>query len=230
LSFTDLPHLSNRQVKEVDALTQQRFGISVEWLMEAAGWQVARFCSGPTVVVCGVGNNAGDGLAAARHLHRWRKLAGVCCLDAGRLKGAAAKELDALVRLGVDVSATLDLVNTELVVDAIFGTGISRAPEGRFSEWIETINASGARIVAVDLPSGLDSDTGVAYAPTVRADLTVTLGLPKPGLLSADGPRLCGDVWVADIGVPFEAYVELGLQVPRDLFAESDRIHLGVTR
>jgi NAD(P)H-hydrate epimerase len=116
------------------------------------------------------------------------------------------------------------------VVDAIFGTGISRAPEGRFSEWIETINASGARIVAVDLPSGLDSDTGVAYAPTVRADLTVTLGLPKPGLLSADGPRLCGDVWVADIGVPFEAYVELGLQVPRNLFAESDRIHLGVTR
>jgi len=229
LSSTDLPALSSRQVKEVDALTQKRFGISVEWLMEAAGWQVARFCSGPAVVVCGVGNNAGDGLAAARHLHRWGKLAGVCCLDAGRLKGAAAKELDALIRLGVAVSTNLK-VNAELVVDAIFGTGISRAPEGRFAEWIEAINSSGAHVIAVDVPSGLDSDTGVAYSQSVRADLTVTLGLPKPGLLIADGPRLCGDLWVADIGVPFEAYAELDLQVPRDLFAESDRIHLGAGR
>jgi NAD(P)H-hydrate epimerase len=229
LSSTDLPALSSRQVKEVDALTQERFGISVEWLMEAAGWQVARFCSRLTVVVCGVGNNAGDGLAAARHLHRWGKLAGVCCLDAGRLKGAAAKELDALIRLGVAVSTNLK-VDADLVVDAIFGTGISRAPEGRFAEWIEAINKSGARVIAVDVPSGLDSDTGVAYSPSVRADLTVTLGLPKPGLLIADGPRLCGDLWVADIGVPFEAYAELGLQVPRDLFAESDRVDLGAGR
>jgi NAD(P)H-hydrate epimerase len=230
LSSIDLPLLSSRQVKEVDALTQERFGISVEWLMEAAGWQVARFCSGPAVVVCGVGNNAGDGLAAARHLHRWGKLAGVCCLDAGRLKGAAARELDALIRLGVAVSTNLDLAKAKLVVDAIFGTGISRAPEGRFAEWIEMINSSGARVIAVDVPSGLDSDTGVAYSPSVRADLTVTLGLPKPGLLIADGSRLCGDLWVADIGVPFEAYVELGLQAPRDLFAESDRVHLGAGR
>lgn len=198
--------------------------------MEAAGWQVARFCSLPSVVVCGVGNNAGDGLAAARHLHRWGKLAGVCCVDAGRLKGPAARELDALTRLGVEVSDELRLSNEGLVVDAIFGTGLSRAPEGYFSEWIEAINASRARVVAVDVPSGLDSDSGVAYAPAVRADLTVTLGLPKPGLRKADGPRLCGEVWVADIGVPFEAYTKLGIHVPRDLFAESDRVRLGSNR
>jgi NAD(P)H-hydrate epimerase len=91
---------------------------------------------------------------------------------------------------------------------------------------MESVNGSGARVIAVDVPSGLDSDTGVAYAPTVRADLTVTLGLPKPGLTKADGPRVAGEVWVADIGVPFEAYAELGLQVPRDLFSESDRVRL----
>lgn len=223
-----VPVTTSRQVKEVDALTQERFGISVEWLMEAAGWQVARFCPEPALVVCGVGNNAGDGLAAARHLHRWSKLAKVCCLDAGRLKGPSARELDALTKVGVEVSDELRLTGAELVVDAIFGTGISRAPEGRFSEWIEAINGSGARVIAVDVPSGLDSDTGVAYAPTVRADITVTLGLPKPGLSEADGPRLCGEVWVADIGVPFEAYAELGLRVPRDLFGQSDRIRLGI--
>ncbi len=198
--------------------------------MEAAGWQVARFCTAPAIVVCGVGNNAGDGLAAARHLHRWGKLAGVCCLDAGRLKGAAVKELDALAKLGVKVSDELRLSDARLVVDAIFGTGVSRAPEGRFSEWIEAINSSKARVIAVDVPSGLDSDSGVAYAPSVRADLTVTLGLPKPGLTRADGPRLSGEVWVADIGVPFEAYAEVGVQVPRDLFAESDRVRLEASR
>jgi hydroxyethylthiazole kinase-like uncharacterized protein yjeF len=227
LSSIDLPVLSSSQVKEVDALAQERFGISVEWLMEAAGWQVARFCLASSVVVCGVGNNAGDGLAAARHLHRWGFLSRVCCFDAGRLKGPAARELDALTRLGIEVSDQLNVANAELVVDAIFGTGISRAPEGRFSEWIETINASPARVIAVDVPSGLDSDSGVAYAPSVRADLTVTLGLPKPGLTRADGPRVCGDVWVADIGVPFEAYAAVGLEVPRDLFAKADRVHLG---
>lgn len=226
MSSTDPPLLSSLQVKEVDALTQERFGIWVEWLMEAAGWQVARFCSQPAAVVCGVGNNAGDGLAAARHLHRWGKLAAVSCLDAARLKGAAARELDALSRLGVEVSTELRLTGAGLVVDAIFGTGISRAPQGRFSDWIEAINTSGARVIAVDVPSGLDSDTGVAYAPTVRADLTVTLGLPKPGLTKADGPRLCGEVWVADIGVPFEVYAAIGVEVPRDLFAESDRVPL----
>jgi len=221
------PLLGSSQVKEVDALTQERFGIAVEWLMEAAGWQVARFCDQPTYVVCGVGNNAGDGLAAARHLHRWGRLHGVCCMEPGRLRGAAAQELTALRRCGVEVAAEPNFVGTRLVLDAIFGTGLSRAPEGRFAEWIEAMNSSGARVIAVDIPSGLDADTGVAYAPTVRADLTVTLGLPKPGLLQADGPSMAGEVWVADIGVPFEAYAAIGAEIPKDLFASSDRFMLG---
>jgi NAD(P)H-hydrate epimerase len=226
LSFSDLPALSSRQVKEVDALAQERFGISVEWLMEAAGWQVARFCPKRTAVVCGVGNNAGDGLAAARHLHRWGKLASVSCIDRARLQGAAAKELVALRRIGVEIASDLKLGDADAVVDAIFGTGLSRRPEGAFAAWIEAINASGKQVIAIDVPSGLDADTGVAYSPVVQAHTTVTLGLPKPGLLAGDGPRVAGDVWVADIGVPFEAYTVLGLQVPENLFASEDRLRL----
>jgi len=221
LSYSGLPHLSSAQVKEVDALAAERFGIPVDWLMEAAGWQVARFCTEPTAVVCGAGNNAGDGLAAARHLHRWGRLASVSCADSERLRGAAARELEALRRIGVEVSADLDLGGAGMVADAIFGTGISRAPEGRFADWIEAINGSGLPVIAVDMPSGLDADSGVAYAPTVRATTTVTLGLPKAGLSTADGPRLAGEVWVVDIGVPFEAYAALGIEVPPDLFARS---------
>jgi len=226
LSSSAPPTLTSRQVAEVDRLAQERFGISVEWLMEAAGWQVARFCLRRTAVVCGVGNNAGDGLAAARHLHRWGRLSGVSCVDASRLHGAAALERDALRKLGVEISTELNLEGAEVVVDAIFGTGLSRAPEGNFAAWIDAINNSGSQVVAIDVPSGLDADTGVAYAPCVRATTTVTLGLAKPGLLSGHGPARAGDVWVADIGVPFEAYAAIGVEVPRHLFAKSDRFQL----
>jgi hydroxyethylthiazole kinase-like uncharacterized protein yjeF len=226
LSSLDLPTLTSRQVAEVDRLAQERFGIPVEWLMEAAGWQIARFCRGPAVVVCGVGNNAGDGLAAARHLHRWGRLMSVSCVDAGRLHGAAALERDALGKLGVEVSNELRLKGAEVVVDALLGTGLSRVPEGRFAAWIEAINHSGSHVVAIDVPSGLDADTGVAYAPCVRADTTVTLGLAKPGLLKGDGVAFAGDVWIADIGVPFEAYAAVGVEVPRDLFANRDTMKL----
>jgi len=230
LSYSDLPALSSRQVKEVDALAQERFGISVEWLMEAAGWQLARFCPKGTAVACGVGNNAGDGLAAARHLHRWGKLHSVSCIDLARLQGAAAKELVALRRIGVEVKSDLHLEGAEAVIDAIFGTGLSRRPEGAFAAWIETINASQKQVIAVDVPSGLDADSGAAYAPVVQAHTTVTLGLPKPGLLNGDGPRVAGEVWVVDIGVPFEAYAVLGLKVPPHLFAAEDRIRLDSLR
>jgi len=220
------PLISSAQVKAADALAHERFGIAIDWLMEAAGWHVARFCEGRTVVACGVGNNAGDGLAAARHLHRWGRLASVACVDQGRLRGPAEQELNALRKLGIDVTGTLLFEGAEVVLDAIFGTGISRAPEGNFAAWIEAINSSGASVVSVDVPSGLDADSGVAYAPSVQAHTTVTLGLPKPGLSLADGPRLAGQVWVADIGMPLEVYSELGMEVPQTLFSAQDRFRL----
>ena len=182
--------------------------------MEAAGWQAARMCDGFTAVVCGVGNNAGDGLAAARHLHRWGRLASVSCIDHGRLRGDALRELEALLKLGVEIGDQPSFAGADLVLDAVFGTGLNRAPEGRFAEWIEAINASGLRVVAVDLPSGLDSDTGVAYSPCVRAAMTVTFTLPKAGLLIADGPRMAGNISVADIGIPNEALAAIGLKAP----------------
>jgi len=157
--------------------------------------------------VCGVGNNAGDGLAAARHLHRRGLLVRVCCVDRSRLRGAAARELDVLERLGIEPSPELDLDGARVVVDAIFGTGLTRPPEGRFAEWIRAINDCGSRIISVDVPSGLDAESGVAYSPVVHANLTVTLGLPKRGL--------SGDVKVVDIGIPNEAYAAIGVEISR---------------
>jgi hydroxyethylthiazole kinase-like uncharacterized protein yjeF len=216
LSSSALPSLTSSQVRQVDALVAERFGISIDWLMEAAGWQVARLVDGRAVVVCGVGNNAGDGFAAARHLHRWGRLARVCCVDPERVRGPAAVELAALRHTGVEISTELSFDGADVVVDAIFGTGLNREPKGRVAEWIEAINASDQRVVAVDVPSGLDAETGVAYSPSVRADLTVALGLPKPGL--------GGEVVVVDIGVPLQAYAAVGVEVRPELFG--DRIRL----
>jgi NAD(P)H-hydrate epimerase len=216
LSSSDLPQLTSAQAKQVDALVEERFGIPIGWLMEAAGWQVARLVEGRAVVVCGVGNNAGDGFAAARHLQRWDRLVRVCCVDPDGVRVPAAAELAALRRTGGEVSGDLSLDGAEVVVDAIFGTGLNRAPEGRFAEWIEAINACGKRVIAVDVPSGLDADTGVAYSPIVRADLTIALGLPKPGLN--------GEVAVVDIGIPLQAYAAIGVEVRPEHYGSRIRL------
>ncbi len=226
MSSKDLPALSSAQVKELDKLAAERFGVRVDWLMEAAGWQAARACHRRTVVVCGVGNNAGDGLAAARHLHRWGRLEALCCIDVGRIKGEARQELEALQRHGVPIYDELQLEAAEVILDSIFGTGLNRPPKDRFADWIESINNAGVSVVSVDVPSGLDADSGVAYAPCVRADVTVTFTLPKQGLQRADGPSVAGELWVADIGVPFEAVAEVGVTLPPSIFAVSDVVRI----
>jgi len=200
--------------------------------MEAAGWQVARHCRGRAYVCCGKGNNGGDGLAAARHLHRWGRLAGVACTDLPALTGPAQEQARALAALGVSIAASPEprFGNAALVVDALLGTGLKRAPQGPVAEWIEAIEASGRRVLSVDVPSGLDADSGAVPGACVSASVTVTLGLPKPGLLAGEGGARAGEVWVADIGIPFEAYAALGIEVPPHLFSMHDRVQLSALR
>jgi hydroxyethylthiazole kinase-like uncharacterized protein yjeF len=225
-----IPTLTSAQVAEVDRLAATRFGLPVEWLMEAAGWQLARHCRGKTAVLCGKGSNGGDGLAAARHLHRWGRLHSVAALDRGALRGPAEKMAAALEAVGVEIADQPRLEGSVLVLDAIFGTGLNRPPEGAAAAWIEAVNASGRRVLAVDLPSGLDADDGRALSPTVRADVTITLGLPKAGLLLGDGPAVAGDVWVADIGIPAQAYAMVGATMPAHLYSMHDRVQLAAIR
>ena len=223
-SGPSLPTLSSAQVREADALAGRSYGVPTAWLMEAAGWQCARHCRGATAVLAGSGNNGGDALAAARHLHRWGRLRSVACLDRTALRGDAAARAEALEKLGIEIRGELDLEGAEDVLDGLFGTGLSRDLDGKAADWVRAVNASGLAVVSVDVPSGLDADTGQVRGVAVAATRTVTLGLPKPGLVAGSGPELAGEIWVADIGVPFEVYEAVGAKPPPGLFSAGDRL------
>jgi NAD(P)H-hydrate epimerase len=162
-------------------------------------------------VLCGGGNNGGDGYVAARLLRGAGRDARVVALvPPERLSPDARAVREQAERAGVPIDDQGELVAFEagvgdVVVDALFGTGLSRPPGGAFAEAIARIEAarvSGARVLAVDVPSGLSADTGRPLGPCVRADATVTFGFQKRGLVLHPGPDLAGEVRVADIGIP----------------------------
>ena len=204
-----IPVLTAGDVRRQDAESEAR-GIPTSFLMGNAGFAVAvavRAMLGGTygrrvVVVCGKGNNAGDGLVAGRRLAAWGAKVSAVMLLGPELKGAAGEALAAFPGrvLGAEALAR-ELGRADLAIDAIFGVGLSRAPEGAAAPAIERLRSG--RVLAVDVPSGVDADTGRLVGElAVRAERTVTLGGLKPGLLFEPGRSAAGKVEVADIGVP----------------------------
>jgi len=167
-------------------------------------------------VFVGPGNNGGDGLVIARHLYQRGALPIVFLLaHPEEMKGDAATNLEIVRNLAIDIrlvtntedlaSATHDFAEIWLIVDAMFGTGLSRALAGHYEAAVSLIDGFSGPVVAVDVPSGLNSDSGQTTGPCVRADLTVTLGVGKPGLLITTGSGFAGRIEVEDIGIPPEA-------------------------
>jgi hydroxyethylthiazole kinase-like uncharacterized protein yjeF len=183
-------------------------------LMERAGAAAAEVAEAMlagrppgVLVLAGPGNNGGDGFVLARRLReRFHDVTVVFRSDAGRLPADARRALDAWVAAGGAIAETWDRsLRWGLVVDAMFGIGLTRPPGGLYAEWIAAANAGEAPILALDVPSGLDGDTGSAHAPTVVAARTATFIALKPGLLTADGPDHCGTVSVHDLGIETSA-------------------------
>jgi hydroxyethylthiazole kinase-like uncharacterized protein yjeF len=211
------PILTPDEAGALDRETQAR-GVTADALMERAGRAVARGAvdlMGGTygrraVVVCGKGNNGGDGLVAARHLARWGVRVAVVTLEPfGDLREPAvtnAKRLDEVPSIRVlpfsDAMFGRELARADVAIDAIFGTGFRGFPEDEWAEAIEGLNASPVPIVAVDIPSGVNGATGAVDGDAVRADLTVTFGAAKVGAVLLPGAELAGAVRVVDIGFP----------------------------
>lgn len=208
--------LTAERMRSADKAAGAHFGMPASVLMENAGRflaEAARELGHPHarhVVVCGPGNNGGDGLVAARFLHAWGlRVTLVLVGERAKLTPEARRNLHALPsRVQPEPPGPVEVRPGDVVVDALFGTGLTRAPEGPFAEAIEHMRrwrSAGAKVVAADLPSGLHTDTGVPFEPCVEADVTVTFGFLKRGQVLEPGATLCGDTRCVDIGIPPEA-------------------------
>jgi NAD(P)H-hydrate epimerase len=231
-------------MSRVDRIMVDELGVEVLQLMEVAGqavasWARQRFLRGTArgktvLVLAGSGGNGGDGMVAARFLHGWGAHPAVWLgHDADTLRGAAAHQLRSLIALGLPIHSppqpgqehSGDLPAADLILDALLGFGLSGPPSGPAARLIAAANAHPAPILAVDLPSGLDARTGDPYDPCIRADATLTLALPKTGLLAPAARPVIGDLAVADIGIPSEVYARVGAHVG-PVFAERSVVRL----
>lgn len=208
---------TSAQIAELDRRAAEEFKIPVARLMDAAGRRVAQVAqtflrtpgSRRVLVLAGKGNNGGDGLVAARYL----RTAGcdvrvVLATTPAELSGEPARMLAGAMEVGVPILSApptppaAEMGGAELIIDALFGTGFRGPVRGPAASLIEEANRAGKPIVAVDIPSGLDADSGRWEGPCIRATATVTMGLPKIGLLVFPGAEMAGTVYVADIGYP----------------------------
>ena len=210
-------YLTAEEMTEVDRTAIEDFGIDVLSLMENAGVataSLARKLLGGDVsgrrVCClvGRGNNGGDGLVAARHLHNWGAQATVVIGGERReMRDVPARQLAAVEKMGVRVSGPDgDFDGAELVIDALLGYGARGNPRDPLGGLIRRANASGADVLAVDIPSGLDATTGDPGEPCIAANATVTFGLPKTGFLNPLARKFVGELYVADISLPGQVY------------------------
>ncbi|MEQ1504105.1 MAG: NAD(P)H-hydrate epimerase, partial [Myxococcota bacterium] len=195
------------QMRALDRAVIEGLGLPGIALMELAAGGVARVirdhhgddAARGTAVVCGPGNNGGDGWAVARWLHGWGLPVWVWAVGAPSDGTDAAIERTVARAAGVPERVGVD--GAGLVVDAVFGTGLVRAVTDPYAAALTAIAACGAPIVAVDLPSGLETDTGAVLGVCPAATRTVTFGRPKLAMVLGDGPDRCGEVHVVDIGL-----------------------------
>jgi ADP-dependent NAD(P)H-hydrate dehydratase / NAD(P)H-hydrate epimerase len=209
------------EMRELDRLAMETYGIPGVVLMENAGAQVARVLwqeypdlqTRRVAVLCGRGNNGGDGFVVARYLHTSGVSVHVFVIGGtAGIHGDAGAHLEMLRRAGVAPEAVQTseaaqavgarLVGYDILVDALLGTGLRAEATGVFQQLIAAINTSGRPVVAVDIPSGLGADGGAPQGDHVRADLTITMALPKRGLLLYPAAEHVGRLVVVDIGFP----------------------------
>ncbi len=218
-----MKYVTSREMRKIDRLAQEEFGIPSIILMENAGREIFSYMVDHydddldfmrLIIVCGKGNNGGDGFVLARHLYSNGYDVEVAILDKkSSYKGDARINLRSLQDLDINITLMKNfsteklfqhLIEFDLIVDAIFGTGFTGVPRGIYASVIDVINDLDSEVVSVDIPSGLNPDTGVSDGQVVFADMTVTMGLPKLGMTIYPGLEYCGDLYLADISLPPE--------------------------
>lgn len=201
-----------QMMKEIDRYTMEEIGIPSMVLMEKAAMKLAEImCShisktDKILAVCGMGNNGGDGVAAARLLHEKGYQADILLVgDETRASEQMKAQLNIARNLGMSVYNYAKVSEYTVIIDSLFGVGLKREIEGRYAEIIQEVNEADALVFAADLPSGIDGTNGKILGIAIRADYTVTFGCQKTGLLLYPGFEYAGEIFVADIGFPEKA-------------------------
>ena len=207
--------LTAQSAKLIDLKAREKFGISTLTLMENAGRAVAleAFKSGKfkkIAIFCGKGNNGGDGFVAARHLLACGIKPDIFLVGkSAQVENEAKTNLTILLKLKTKITevsennfSRIDLAQYGLIIDALLGVGLSGAVRGTYKDLISLINSSRVYILSVDIPSGLDATTGKILGACVKADKTVTFVAKKRGMVVGKGPKYCGKIAVADLGLP----------------------------
>lgn len=238
-----VPTVTAAQMAEVDDITIEDLQIPVDVLMENAGRQVAaaaRAFLGGTVAgkrvigLVGTGNNGGDVAVALRHLVNWG--ARVCAEFIGPLERVRETTRAQLTRILLATTAEIAIVHdasqkglrdleADLLVDGLLGYGARGAPRETAALLIDAANGSRIPMLAVDLPSGVDPDTGAAPGTAIRAAATVTLACAKTGLVTPEAAAFVGKLVLADIGIPPLAFERIGVDT-RDLFKDGDLVRV----
>lgn len=207
--------VSKEQMARIDEKVPEKYGITISRMMENAGYQIAEFIRSKIdiegiTVYAGKGNNGGDALAAARRLHLWGYKVEVV-LATRELDGIRKEELEILDELDVEINIETAENNYSTALEGLIGYNLNGNPRPPFDSMIEEVNQHDTT-VSIDIPTGIDADTGEKASPAVEADYTVTLAMPKKGMTRENS----GEIWVADISIPPEAYREFGFN--GDLF------------
>ena len=225
-----VPAVDAADMLEVDRIAIEETGPNLYQMMENAGRNLARLVrtilgdgwqAGHVVVLAGTGGNGGGGVTAGRHLLNHGARVSAVITDESRMGEVPAQQLEVFRHAGGDV---LDSPpdDADLTVDAIIGYSLRGAPRGRALELIEWANVSAAPILSLDVPSGIDSTTGESLGTVISATTTMTLALPKAGLANEHA----GALVLADIGIPREVYVRLGMPAGAEVFDGRYRVPL----
>ena len=225
VSSDALELLNTEEMIEVDRLMTDVLKIELMQMMENAGRNLARLCVGRflhdpqnkhVLVMAGTGGNGGGALVAARRLHQWGANVSVFTTKPDEAySGVPAHQLGILRRLGVEINHSVlpeakSEASPKIILDGLIGYSLKGYPRGRAAELMTWTNASNSPVLALDTPSGLDSTTGKSHGSTIAADATMTLALPKAGLLTDEAQPFVGELYLSDIGVPDWAYQKIG--------------------
>lgn len=233
-----LPAVTPHQMRQVDDLAEGRYQLHLMQMMENAGRGLAGLTRDSTLggsaagksvlVLVGRGGNGGGGLATARRLMAWGAQIHLILAQAEEELGPVPRrQLEILKAAGVEpVPIRTPWPHSDVILDALLGYSARGAPRPPMDDLARKANSAGPPVLALDIPTGLDPESGQPSETTIKAKATLTLALPKTGLLAEAAADYVGELWLADLGIPLQLYADLDLRVPNTLFARDDLVRL----